>query len=216
MKKKDFDNLVASVREAGRIRRGEAEASRVTEIAPVGVKAIRHRRGKGRRLLDDVRREAVAYPRFVTAAELRRMAAGRAPRDRLRALWLMRRQIEEGGLRAAYLKLARPLIADEDNDCRWQALIVVGEFIETQPEKVWQVVRKYGASPDEDMRDAVACVLLEHLLEHHFKAYFPRVEELALANPLFGDTFERCWKFGQSERPANAKRFDALKRRLGR
>ncbi len=41
MKKKDFDNLTASIREAGRIRRGETKASRVTEFAPVDVKAIR-------------------------------------------------------------------------------------------------------------------------------------------------------------------------------
>jgi len=46
MKKKDFDNLVDSVREAGRIRRGEAKASRVTEYLPVDVKAIRTRLGK--------------------------------------------------------------------------------------------------------------------------------------------------------------------------
>lgn len=46
MKKKDFDNLVASIREAGRIRRGEAEASRVTEFTPVDVKAIRRQLGK--------------------------------------------------------------------------------------------------------------------------------------------------------------------------
>jgi putative transcriptional regulator len=46
MKKKDFDNLVASIQEAGRIRRGEAEASRVIEVAPVDVKAIRRRLGK--------------------------------------------------------------------------------------------------------------------------------------------------------------------------
>ena len=43
MRKKDFDNLVASIREAGRIRRGEAEPSRVSEFAPVDVKAIRQR-----------------------------------------------------------------------------------------------------------------------------------------------------------------------------
>jgi predicted RNase H-like HicB family nuclease len=35
MKKKDFENLTASIREAGRIRRGEANASRVTEFDPV-------------------------------------------------------------------------------------------------------------------------------------------------------------------------------------
>jgi putative transcriptional regulator len=43
MKKKDFDNLTASIKQAGKIRRGEAKPSRVTEIAPVDVKAIRHR-----------------------------------------------------------------------------------------------------------------------------------------------------------------------------
>jgi putative transcriptional regulator len=43
MKKKDFDNLVDSIREAGRIRRGEAKPSRVSEFAPVDVKAIRRR-----------------------------------------------------------------------------------------------------------------------------------------------------------------------------
>jgi putative transcriptional regulator len=43
MKKQDFENLVESVRQAGRIRRGEAEARRVTEFAPVDVKAVRRR-----------------------------------------------------------------------------------------------------------------------------------------------------------------------------
>jgi putative transcriptional regulator len=43
MNKKDFDNLVASIREAGRIRRGESKPSRVREFAPVDVKAIRQR-----------------------------------------------------------------------------------------------------------------------------------------------------------------------------
>jgi putative transcriptional regulator len=46
MKKHDFDNLVESIREAGRIRRGEAKPSRVTEFDPVDVKAIRQRLGK--------------------------------------------------------------------------------------------------------------------------------------------------------------------------
>jgi putative transcriptional regulator len=46
MRKQDFDNLVASIREAGRIRRGEAKPSRVTEIAPVDVKKIRQKLGK--------------------------------------------------------------------------------------------------------------------------------------------------------------------------
>ncbi len=46
MKKQNFDRLVASVRQAGAIRRGELKPSRVTEFASVDVKAIRHRLGK--------------------------------------------------------------------------------------------------------------------------------------------------------------------------
>jgi putative transcriptional regulator len=45
MRKHDFDNLVESVRQAGRIRRGEAKPGRVAEFAPVDVKAIRRRLG---------------------------------------------------------------------------------------------------------------------------------------------------------------------------
>jgi len=46
MKKENFEKLTASIREAGRIRRGEAQASRVTEFAMVDVRAIRERLGK--------------------------------------------------------------------------------------------------------------------------------------------------------------------------
>jgi putative transcriptional regulator len=42
MKKRDFD----SIRQAGRIRRGEAKPSRLTEFNPVDVKAIRQRLGQ--------------------------------------------------------------------------------------------------------------------------------------------------------------------------
>src|SRR5262249_35814249 len=46
MKKQDFESLVASVAQAGRIRRGKMAPSRVTEFKPVDVKAVRHRLGK--------------------------------------------------------------------------------------------------------------------------------------------------------------------------
>jgi putative transcriptional regulator len=46
MRKQGFAKLVQSVRQAGRIRRGEAAPSRVTEFAPVDVKAVRLRLGK--------------------------------------------------------------------------------------------------------------------------------------------------------------------------
>jgi putative transcriptional regulator len=46
MKQQDFDNLIESVQQAGCIRRGEVEPSRVVEFAPVNVKEIRRRLGK--------------------------------------------------------------------------------------------------------------------------------------------------------------------------
>ena len=46
MRKKDFETLVKSIRQAGSIRRGASKASRVTEVAPMDVKAIRQRLDK--------------------------------------------------------------------------------------------------------------------------------------------------------------------------
>jgi hypothetical protein len=111
----------------------------------------------------------------------------------------MRDQIAGGKPPGDYLDLARPLIADPDNDCRWQALIVVGESVRTDPEAVWEVICEHGVSEDEDMRAGVATVLLEHLLECHFDAYFPRLKEQIEAGSRFlADTLSRCWAFGQA------------------
>jgi hypothetical protein len=105
--------------------------------------------------------------------------------------------------------------AEEGQDPRWQAIIAVGEFVESDPEAVWGFVRRWGGHPQEDLRDAIATCLLEHILEYHFAVYFPQVEQLALADPLFADTFRWCWQFGQAMEPANAKRFVALADRVG-
>lgn len=43
MRKQDFDNLLESVCQAGKIWRGELQPGRVTESAPVDVRAIRRR-----------------------------------------------------------------------------------------------------------------------------------------------------------------------------
>jgi putative transcriptional regulator len=46
MKKKQFDQLAESIRQAGAIKRGEMKPSRVTEFEPDDVRAIRARLGK--------------------------------------------------------------------------------------------------------------------------------------------------------------------------
>jgi putative transcriptional regulator len=42
MKKRDFDKLVKSVKQAGKIKRGKMKAARKFEFRPADVKAIRH------------------------------------------------------------------------------------------------------------------------------------------------------------------------------
>lgn len=103
----------------------------------------------------------------------------------------------------------------ENDALRWPAVIAVCEYVETNAEEVWDFIVRWGDHEDDDLRDAIASCGLEHLLEYHFSLIFPRVEELAKSNPLFATTFARCWKFGESETTANAKRFDQLRLELG-
>jgi hypothetical protein len=111
--------------------------------------------------------------------------------------------------------LAGPAGPDEGEDPRWQAVIRVAEFAETEPDQLWAFARKWGSSPDPDLRQAVATCLLEHLLEFHFAYLFPKVAAAARQDPLFADTFLGCWEFGQTGEPENAAQFRALMAELG-
>jgi hypothetical protein len=102
-------------------------------------------------------------------------------------------------------------VADGVDD-RWSAIIAIGEYIESEPDAVWRFIKQWGRNASEDVRDAIATCLLEHLLEYHFADYFPLVSQEAKLVPLFADTFLRCWKFGQSLEPLNSASFDELKR----
>ena len=102
------------------------------------------------------------------------------------------------------------------SDPRWQAIIEVSEFIEQEPEEVWRFARRWGANEHEDVRNAIATCVLEHLLERHFDLLFKRVETAAKEDARFLDTLRQCWKFGQSQMPKNAKRLDNLLKEAGR
>lgn len=111
----------------------------------------------------------------------------------------------------AHALLLESPAAEGQQDARWQAILHVGDYIESDPEAVWDFVRRWGSCPDEDVRDAIACCLLEHLLEFYFALLFPRVERAVKEDLSFADTFSRCWKLGQAESGANADQFDQLK-----
>src|SRR5262249_41019656 len=123
------------------------------------------------------------------------LARDKDPRERLVALALMQRQIYQAGVEPiVFFPLARELVADPDNTCRWQALIVVSESIETHPGEVWRVVVEHAHSPDEDMRAGVACVVLEHLIDLQFDVMLPWLRaELLKGSETFAQTVDMCW-----------------------
>jgi len=102
----------------------------------------------------------------------------------------------------------------KNDDPRWQAIIEVGQYITTNPNSVWRFICKWGNHKQDDLRSAIACVLLEHLLEYNFAAYFPEVEKQALKDKLFADTFLRCWKLGVERNERRSKQWDKLVKRL--
>ena len=106
------------------------------------------------------------------------------------------------------------LAPEGKRDPRWQAIIRVGEFIEMQPEAVWEFAHRWGKHAQSDLRTAVATCLLEHLLEHHFDLLFSRVRRAAIQSPRFADAFNSCWLFGQAKFPQNAVRIRRLKSEL--
>ena len=98
----------------------------------------------------------------------------------LNQLFEIRKKIDEGEKPDSFFDLAVANIASTDNDCRWQSLIVLGEFLDAKPEEIWKIILEYGSSDDEDMRTAIATVLLEHYFEHHpdsFEEKFPVIKE---------------------------------------
>ena len=150
--------------------------------------------------LDDARERAKSYSGDTSVQSLRQMCLSDDSDTRILGLVLMRLQIDSAELLTDYFDIARQLIEDQNNTCRWQSIIVIGEFIESDPDSVWEVASYYGASDDEDMRDAVATVLLEHLLEYYFDTYFPRVRSLIQGGSMnLADTLSSCWPFGDAE-----------------
>lgn len=79
MKEHDFKNLVKSVRQAGKIRRGQMRASRVYSFRPTEIKSIRSKLGKSQ--------FAFALMIGVSVATLRNWEQGRrVPEGPARAL----------------------------------------------------------------------------------------------------------------------------------
>jgi hypothetical protein len=105
----------------------------------------------------------------------------------------------------------RPVYDARKGDPRWLLMLdIQDEFILSHPEEIWAFVLRWGKHPQTDLRDAVACCLLEHLLEHHFVLLFPRVCAASKKSRRFTDTLRRCYWLGLAALPQHAKTLDRL------
>lgn len=119
------------------------------------------------------------------------------PAERKQGLSAIRKIIENQDIPSTeYFKVVKPLLDDRDNDCKWQAFIVMGSYMETMPEETWEIILRYGSGTDYDTRSAVATVMLEHYFElnpHLFDAKFREYKRLIKnGNKNLLDTLNGC------------------------
>ena len=115
------------------------------------------------------------------------------------------------GLRAiAKAERLLPGTPRKGSDPRWQAILMLEDFIPSHPEELWEFVLRWGKHMQADLRSAIACCLLEHLLADQFSLIFPRACDAARKSRRFRDTLGRCNWIGQAARPRYAVELDRL------
>lgn len=111
----------------------------------------------------------------------------------------------------AQLSALEEALLSDDRKRRWKAAETLTDIAVSEPEQIWDLIVRLASSSDKDLQEAVATCALEHILEHHFAEYFPRVEMLVKqGNKHFATTFRLCWKLGQAEVPENAEKWERL------
>lgn len=111
------------------------------------------------------------------------------------------------------LDLEQELISS-DPSRRWEAASALTDYAVTSPEKVWPIIVRQVSRDDEDLQEAIATCILEHVLEYHFNRFFELLEEEIAknGNEKLRETLKLCWKLGQAETPENSVRWDRLVR----
>jgi hypothetical protein len=120
--------------------------------------------------------------------------------ERIAGLKEMRDNISDGQP-TRFFDIARRLVGSENNDVRWQSIIVIGEFIPCgqRNEEIWRLILDH-CGMDDDMKGALATVLLEHLLEYDSDRTLDRIRvELRTGNAQLPALLWRCSRFGQSD-----------------
>jgi hypothetical protein len=137
-------------------------------------------------------RAKAAYPNL-PREQLPSLCKSKRVGDRLFALEYMQWLIEKEGPDLELFRLAERMIPDPSNNCRWHAVITVGEMILTYPDRIWRIIKRYGVNRDEDMRVCIGVCLLEHLLELDWPKWSREVRLMVRRSRFFADTLNCCW-----------------------
>jgi len=156
-------------------------------------------------VLEKLRRRAANYKGSRSIDTLIKLARSKNARDRLLALLLIREPFFKQ--RPAHFDLARSLVGDADNNCRWQALCVIADFLESHAEAVWEVIDENAANADDDMQSALFCVLLEDLWEMDRREYRKHIRKLAKKHAWLGECLDDdAFWFIRGTLPKSAKK----------
>lgn len=113
-------------------------------------------------------------PRRAGIRQIERWLTSPRVATRLHAMSIMRQQFKNGKPRA-YLRIAEGFLSDRSGNVRWQAAILIGMSIDSDPDEVWRVLCENDHRRNQDATWMFGCVLLEDLLWAHFDVYWPRV-----------------------------------------
>ncbi len=92
------------------------------------------------------------------------------------------------------LDLAEVLVLDPAPNVRWRILVAIEDFAERCPERIWPFVVKWGSVLNRDIRQGVACCILEHILEFHWDEYFAESRAVIdRGNIRFAYALSFCW-----------------------
>jgi|GEM_PF-3581586 len=110
-----------------------------------------------------------------------------------------------------HLSAIDKLLSSKNEKKIWKGAADLCNYVIDQPELIWDRVVKYGSRNNEELQQAIALCVLEHIFQFHFKEYFPKAKKILLSgNKRFWETFCQCGKFGQSEEKANSLQWDKL------
>ncbi len=86
-------------------------------------------RGSSDNELNRVWSKVYSHSFIIDLSDIRNLLGSEEPEDRLCGLVWLRRWIQERSVHTEFFDLAEPLIEDSNNNCRWQALILIGNLL---------------------------------------------------------------------------------------